>query len=100
MNPEPLVGAPHIASFCDVWDLICFCATTPQLGFARSRIHLGGKTMTREKMTRDTLITILLVVAGVLLAIVLFGAGALWKGKTAHLSRVATGNLTSAMWRQ
>ena len=32
-------------------------------------------------MKRDTLITILLVIAGLVLAIVLFGAGALWKGK-------------------
>ena len=37
-------------------------------------------------MTRDTLITILLVVAGVVLAIVLFGAGALWKSKSARIS--------------
>ena len=33
-------------------------------------------------MKRDTLITILLVIAGLVLAIVLFGAGALWKGKS------------------
>jgi hypothetical protein len=33
-------------------------------------------------MKRDTLITVLLVIAGIVLAIVLFGAGIWWKGKT------------------
>ena len=33
-------------------------------------------------MTRDTLITVLLVLAGIVLALVLFGAGAFWKGRT------------------
>jgi hypothetical protein len=32
-------------------------------------------------MKRDTWITMLLVIAGVLLAFALFGAGALWKGR-------------------
>ena len=46
---------------------------------------------------RDTLITILLILAGVLLAMTLFGAGAIWKGKgTRHnssLERPATGQV-------
>jgi hypothetical protein len=33
-------------------------------------------------MKRDALITVLLVIAGILLAFVLFGAGAFWKGRT------------------
>jgi hypothetical protein len=33
-------------------------------------------------MKRDTLITFLLVIAGIVLAFVLFWAGARWKGKT------------------
>ena len=33
-------------------------------------------------MTRDTLITILLFVAGLVLAFLLFGAGARWKSRT------------------
>src|SRR6266851_2146614 len=37
----------------------------------------GGKTM-----TRDTWITVLLVIAGIVLAFVLFGAGVRWKSKT------------------
>jgi hypothetical protein len=36
-------------------------------------------------MKRDTLINILLVIAGILLAFALFGAGALWKGKTPRM---------------
>jgi hypothetical protein len=32
-------------------------------------------------MKRDTLITVLLVMAGIVLAFVLFGAGAFWKGR-------------------
>lgn len=32
-------------------------------------------------MTRDTAITVLLIVAGVILAFLLFGAGAFWGGK-------------------
>jgi hypothetical protein len=32
-------------------------------------------------MKRDTVINILLIIAGIVLAIVLFGAGAVWKGK-------------------
>jgi hypothetical protein len=34
-------------------------------------------------MRRDTLITVLLVIAGIVLAFILFGAGALWRGRTA-----------------
>jgi hypothetical protein len=33
-------------------------------------------------MKRDTLVTVLLVMAGIVLAFVLFGAGAFWKGKS------------------
>ena len=33
-------------------------------------------------MKRDVVITVLLVIAGIILAIVLFGAGVFWKGKT------------------
>jgi hypothetical protein len=33
-------------------------------------------------MNRDTLITVLLVIAGIVLAFVLFGTGALWRSKT------------------
>jgi len=33
-------------------------------------------------MKRDLLINVLLIIAGILLAFVLFGAGAMWKGKT------------------
>jgi len=32
-------------------------------------------------MKRDTVINILLIIAGIVLAIALFGAGAVWKGK-------------------
>jgi hypothetical protein len=32
-------------------------------------------------MKRDTLINILLIIAGILLALALFGAGAVWKGR-------------------
>ena len=35
-------------------------------------------------MKRDIWITMLLVIAGVLLAFALFGAGALWKGRAPH----------------
>ncbi len=34
------------------------------------------------RMNRDTLITALLVVAGIVLALALFGAGVLWKSKS------------------
>ena len=33
-------------------------------------------------INRDTLITVLLVVAGIVLALVLFGAGVFWKSKS------------------
>ena len=33
-------------------------------------------------MKRDVVITVLLVIAGIILAIVLFGAGVFWRGKT------------------
>ena len=33
-------------------------------------------------MKRDVVITVLLVLAGIILAIVLFGAGVFWRGKT------------------
>jgi len=39
---------------------------------------------------RDTLITILLIVAGIALALTLFGAGALWKGRTNPRSTVGS----------
>ncbi len=42
-------------------------------------------------MKRDTLINILLVIAGILLAFALFGAGALWKGKTPRSSILPVG---------
>jgi hypothetical protein len=32
-------------------------------------------------MKRDTVINVLLIIAGIVLAFALFGAGALWKGK-------------------
>ena len=35
-----------------------------------------------RQLNRDTLITILLILAGILLAVTLFGAGAFWKGKS------------------
>jgi len=34
-------------------------------------------------MTRDTVINVLLIIAGVVLAIALFGAGVVWKSRTA-----------------
>jgi len=34
-------------------------------------------------MTRDTVINVLLIIAGIVLAIALFGAGVFWKGKAA-----------------
>ncbi len=37
-------------------------------------------------MKRDTLITILLVIAGIVLALALFGAGVLWKGRASPRS--------------
>ncbi len=37
-------------------------------------------------MKRNTLITVLLVIAGIILAFVLFGAGAFWKGRNAPRS--------------
>ncbi len=33
-------------------------------------------------MNRDTLVTVLLVIAGIVLAFILFGSGAFWKGRT------------------
>jgi hypothetical protein len=42
---------------------------------------------------RDTLVTILLILAGVLLAMTLFGAGAFWKGRTSR----PNGNLGRAV---
>jgi hypothetical protein len=33
-------------------------------------------------MKRDLIVCILLVIAGIVLAIVIFGAGAVWKGRT------------------
>ncbi len=33
-------------------------------------------------MNRDLVINILLIIAGIVLAIVLFGAGAVWRGRT------------------
>ena len=33
-------------------------------------------------MKRDTVINVLLIIAGIVLAIALFGAGAFWKGKS------------------
>jgi hypothetical protein len=35
-----------------------------------------------KPMNRDTLITVLLVIAGIVLSFVLFGAGVWWKSKT------------------
>jgi len=37
-------------------------------------------------MKRDTVINVLLVMAGIILAFVLFGAGALWRGKGSKVS--------------
>ena len=43
------------------------------------------------KINRDTLITALLVVAGIVLALALFGAGVLWKSKSVStISRIST----------
>lgn len=36
----------------------------------------------RRLPNRDTLITILLIFAGIVLAVTLFGAGAIWKGRS------------------
>src|SRR5215471_909585 len=47
---------------------------------ARTGSHRTRRGVVR--MNRDTLITVLLVIAGVVLAFVLFGAGAFWKGRT------------------
>jgi hypothetical protein len=40
---------------------------------------------------RDTLITILLILAGIVLALILFGAGAVWRGRgpSVYLHRAA-----------
>jgi hypothetical protein len=38
---------------------------------------------TGAQMKRDTVINVLLIIAGIVLAIALFGAGAFWRGKVA-----------------
>lgn len=41
-------------------------------------------------MNRDTLITVLLAIAGIVLAFVMFWAGARWKSKTSERSAAST----------
>jgi hypothetical protein len=45
-------------------------------------------------MKRDTVINVLLIIAGILLAFALFGAGAFWKGKS---SSKRSSQLTSTL---
>jgi hypothetical protein len=44
-------------------------------------------------MKRDTIVNVLLIIAGIVLAIALFGAGVVWRNKTATKS--TSGNITS-----
>jgi hypothetical protein len=41
-------------------------------------------------MSRNTLLTLLLVAAGILLAVALFVAGAIWRGRTTARSAAST----------
>jgi len=41
-----------------------------------------GHLATGGRMKRETVINLLLILAGIVLAIALFGAGAFWKGKS------------------
>lgn len=46
----------------------------------------GVSSRVGKRMRRDTVITVLLVIAGIILAFVLFGAGAFWKSRNSRRS--------------